>query len=106
MTDPSIAPWTESEMASLNAYHASGVMNPFTCENDDANYCASVLVATPAGWICPDCDYTQNWAAEWMANWGWRIALETGIGAWVPGSINYGPRAERPSRIQTGGSNA
>jgi hypothetical protein len=25
-----------------------------------------VLVATPRGWICRDCEYTQNWAHDFM----------------------------------------
>lgn len=72
----SVAPWTDDEVRSLNEYQASGVMHPFTCENDDADYCASVLTATPAGWICPDCDYTQNWAKDWMVDGAWRQLRE------------------------------
>lgn len=106
MPELSIAPWTDAEVESLNAYQASSAMHPFTCENDDADHCASVLVATTAGWTCPDCDYTQNWATAWMANWAWRVALETGIGAWVPGCVAYDPHAERPARISAGGDDA
>jgi hypothetical protein len=30
------------------------------------------LVATLGGWICPTCDYTQDWAHAHMANGAWR----------------------------------
>lgn len=38
-----------------------------------------LLVATEAGWTCPTCDYTQDWAWSWMADrtweeWVWRPA--------------------------------
>lgn len=74
MLETTIAPWTAVEVASLNAYQAAGVMHPFTCDSDDEP-CASVLVATTDGWICPDCGYTQNWAHEFMADGTWRQLL-------------------------------
>ena len=30
------------------------------------------LVATEAGWVCPGCPYTQDWAPTWMADGTWR----------------------------------
>jgi hypothetical protein len=29
------------------------------------------LVAREDGWFCPECDYRQYWAHEWMGNWKW-----------------------------------
>lgn len=31
-----------------------------------------LLVATPDGWTCPTCDYTQGWAHEFMLDWSWQ----------------------------------
>lgn len=36
-----------------------------------------VIVAD--GWTCPSCDYTQNWAWEWMADWTWEAAKIVGF---------------------------
>jgi len=45
-------------------------MHPFTCGNrDDHPEIAGdkgVLVPTTRGWICPICDYTQDWAHDFM----------------------------------------
>lgn len=70
------APFTEAQVRSLNDYQVSGVMHPFTCgpcrdrlgirEGNDR-----LLVATPEGWICPTCDYTQDWCWAWMADGTW-----------------------------------
>jgi hypothetical protein len=98
MTELSFAPWTDEEVRSLNAYQGSRAMHPFTCGD---NHGPAVLLASPWGWDCPDgdCEYTQDWAHLWMANWAWRVALETGIGAWVPGCVAYDPDAERLARF-------
>jgi hypothetical protein len=69
------APWTPEQVAQLNAYQVSG-WHPFTC--GAVEYCGAgvlsnglfapytTLVATEAGWVCPECDYTQDWAYEKM----------------------------------------
>lgn len=79
MSDKVEAPFTDSQVQSLNLYQISGVMHPFTCgrcrdhlgTDVDGHHAERILVATLAGWICPTCDYTQNWAWDWMANWAW-----------------------------------
>ena len=47
-----------------------GYTHPITCGNNrcDENHRGGggTLVATVRGWICPFCDYTQNWAHDWM----------------------------------------
>jgi hypothetical protein len=58
------APWTDDQVAALNAYQHTGYFHPFTCGNDSTH---RVLVATPTGWICEDCDYRQDWAHAFMA---------------------------------------
>jgi hypothetical protein len=61
------APWTPEQVAALNAYQALGYVHEFTCPGHDGDG-SRVLVATGAGWICPSCDYTQDWAHDAMAD--------------------------------------
>ncbi len=72
------APWTEEEVANLNAFQESGRFHPFTCGGarcDDAHKAYAdehggdygQLVATADGWKCPVCDYRQDWAHPFMA---------------------------------------
>lgn len=51
-------PWDAETIANLNAYQTNGRFHPYTCGNDSDH----ILEATEAGWVCPRCDYTQNWA--------------------------------------------
>lgn len=62
------APFNDDQVNSLNEYQADGFMHPFTCGNNSNH---GVLVATRIGWYCTDCDYTQNWAHGFMADWSW-----------------------------------
>jgi hypothetical protein len=72
-TEPHVeAPWTEDQVASLNAYQASGVMHPFTGERQ-ANGDETVLIATRGGWIENlDGPVVQIWTHPFMADWSWR----------------------------------
>lgn len=73
MTELSRAPWTAEQVRSLNGYQGEARMHPFTCGREHGPY-QPVLEATPAGWVCnwKGCDYTQDWAHPWMADWSWR----------------------------------
>lgn len=62
------SPWTDEQVKNLNAFQACGFMHPFTCGNDQ---CRCDLTATNAGWVCPRCDYTQDWAHDFMASGEW-----------------------------------
>lgn len=68
------APWTDEQVAALNRWQACGWMHPFTCGNRDtpdhklADGWYDQLIATPSGWKCMICDYTQNWAHDFMFN--------------------------------------
>lgn len=48
--------------------------HPFTCGNrNDGNHGEEggdlgILIATEEGWVCPHCDYTQQWAHPIMAS--------------------------------------
>ena len=55
------APFTEEQVKYLNEYQKSGRFHPFTCE------CREDLIATVNGWICSKCNYTQDWAHEFMS---------------------------------------
>jgi hypothetical protein len=65
MTEHLKTPWTEQQVAALNEYQRSGRFHPFTCGHDSTH---DALVATPEGWVCPDCDYRQDWAHAFMAD--------------------------------------
>jgi hypothetical protein len=58
------APFTESQVISLNRFQTCGRVHPFTCGK-----CRSDLVAATDGWHCPTCDYTQDWAHDFMCVW-------------------------------------
>ncbi len=77
------APFSADQVVSLNAYQASDRVHPFTCAGDrgDAAHRAyqakyggdrGQLVATEAGWVCPVCGSTQDWAWLWMSDWSWQ----------------------------------
>lgn len=57
------SPFTDEQVQRLNEYQNQGVFHPFTCGNMS---CREILAATNNGWVCPKCDYTQNWAHEFM----------------------------------------
>ena len=70
------APFTHEQVVALNEYQRAGWMHPFTCGicRDRLGTCNEKdewvddrkLVATINGWICPTCDYTQNWCHDFM----------------------------------------
>lgn len=76
MTETKI--FTPEQVIRLNDYQSSGMFHPFTCgsgERCDASHGGDkgdggILVATVRGWICPWCDYKQDWAHEFMKDWG------------------------------------
>ncbi len=66
------APFTPEQVAALNRFQRESRFHPFTCgrgrRTDRAHLDGEgVLVATEAGWKCPYCDYTQDWAHAFMA---------------------------------------
>lgn len=64
--------FTPDEVAALATNQQSRRIHPFTCPNRgdgnhrDAYGDLGALVATVRGWICPFCDYTQEWAHDFM----------------------------------------
>lgn len=57
--------FTEEQVRHLNEFQ-QGPLHPFTCGNNHKG--DRVLFATVRGWICPCCDYTQDWAHSFMAD--------------------------------------
>lgn len=73
-----MAPFSEDQVNSLNGFQQSGVMHEFTCANRHTPIHGirtpnphDVLIATTEGWRCEVCDYTQDWAHNFMADWSW-----------------------------------
>ncbi len=64
--------FSHEEVKNLHHYQFMANMHPFTCPNrGDGNHFDNgsdlgALIPTIQGWICQSCDYTQNWAHEWM----------------------------------------
>ncbi len=63
------APFSADTVIRLNAYQQSRAFHPFTCGGTCGG--RSVLVAQEQGWVCPSCDYTQDWAHNFMADPRW-----------------------------------
>lgn len=61
MADKITAPWTPDQVDRLNRFQRLGYVHEFTCP-DSHNGADRTLVATKNGWICPHCDYRQDWA--------------------------------------------
>lgn len=52
-------PWTNEQIAALQAHQDNPMYHPYTCGNDSRH---TPLIATKDGWRCADCDYKQDWA--------------------------------------------
>lgn len=73
-----VAPWTDEQVETLNAFQRSGFFHPFTCGERDERHQQyretngdrddGLLVAYNDGWRCPVCDWRQNWAHSFMAD--------------------------------------
>jgi hypothetical protein len=65
--------WTDEQVKSLNGFQHCGVFHEFTCGTKEKHKKgdSDALVATTHGWVCPSCDYTQNWAHPFMLDGSW-----------------------------------
>jgi hypothetical protein len=70
-SDITPSPWSDEEVKSLNECQQFGYCHSFTCGGENCN---NNLIATNNGWMCKNCDYTQNWAYKWMTNFDWKTA--------------------------------
>ncbi len=60
------APFTQAQVVGLNRWQHAGYVHEFTCGNQHGG--DRTLVATVGGWVCQECDYTQDWAHAFMAD--------------------------------------
>ncbi len=63
------APFTADEVANLVAWQECGLYHPFTCPNRGELPHPPNAVLAPdeeSGWTCGHCDYTQDWAHDFM----------------------------------------
>jgi len=80
MTNRVITPFLLEQVAALHVYQFGpwdtpfGRGHPFTCVNRgdgkhfDNGADLGILTPTVRGWECQYCDYTQDWAHDFMAN--------------------------------------
>jgi len=67
------APFTPDQVVNLARFQTVRQRHPFTCLNrGDGNHRVAygdlgALVPTVRGWVCPFCDYAQDWAHSFMA---------------------------------------
>ena len=59
------APWTHEQVKALNEFQRKGEFHPYTCGS--GTHSTTLLLASPDGWWCPDCTYTQPWAWAFSA---------------------------------------
>lgn len=60
------APFTLEQVDVLRLRQADPTQHQYTCEHWHGEPVERRhLVPTVRGWICPSCDYTQNWAHGW-----------------------------------------
>lgn len=84
------APFTPDQVAALNRWQTTRPVHPFTCGNRDDHEGEGILTATPDGWTCPECDYAQDWAHDFMLqeqDEGWLGPRHRTIGADTVGGI-------------------
>lgn len=68
------APWSPDQVVSFAKKQVDGQFHPYTCANRGDGKHRNVygdlgaLVPTVRGWICPFCDYTQNWAHQFSVD--------------------------------------
>jgi hypothetical protein len=68
--------WDDQTVRQLNERQKDGSVHPYTCGAPDcgkwvdclnwagephAVFFRSELITTTDGWVCPNCDYTQDW---------------------------------------------
>lgn len=82
------APWTLEQVEALNFYQRAGVFHPYTCGTKEkhAPGAEENLLATPSGWVCPSCNYRQNWAHGFSADWEAVKKVEQTLSDWAAGS--------------------
>ena len=55
------APWTKEIVDKLQRYQDCDHTHEWTCGEDR---CRAALIPTTDGWVCPVCEYTQDWYSD------------------------------------------
>ncbi len=58
--------WTPDEVKSLEGRQNCNFLHPYTCDSG-----CGALIPTEDGWVCPKCEYTQDWAHANDLNGEW-----------------------------------
>lgn len=64
------APWSEKVVELLIKYQKSSQVHPYTCGTTECvtkygwDFDSTHLKPTTEGWVCPLCDYKQNWVSK------------------------------------------
>lgn len=58
------APFTPEQVIYLEIWQRALTFHPFTCNNEHEG--DRVLVPTELGWMCPTCEFTQDWCLDFM----------------------------------------
>jgi len=80
--------FTDDQIKSFNDFQHSGMFHPFTCgsgRRTDKDHLdgEGLLVLTPDGLRCPYCEYTQQWAHEFMLNGSWKETEDKMRNVWT-----------------------
>jgi len=49
--------WTDEQVENLKKRQNNRSLHPYTCAHGHGE-----LIPTNEGWVCSECDYTQDWA--------------------------------------------
>lgn len=99
--------FTTEQVAHLHQFQASTAMHPFTCPNRgdgkhfDNGHDKGMLTPTVRGWICQCCDYTQDWAHDFMLD-GSGVELQTGMLSILRARTQPTARTELPEPVSRG----
>ena len=67
VSNKSLAPWTDNEVATINEYQKSSYFLPFICPE------MHTLIAGQDGLFCPHCtSFSLNWTYPWVLNSFWK----------------------------------
>jgi hypothetical protein len=84
MADKITAPFTPDQVQQLAAWQARDDVHEYTCVHRDevSHRGDGALVPTVRGWICPFCDYTQDWSHAPLETsvLVWRVETNSAVG--------------------------
>lgn len=92
-----VPPWTSEQVSALNDWQQSVLVHPFICprrsNGGHRQHWGNLgtLAATTDGWVCVDCDYTQLWAHDFMADGRLLAAQRRARQRWLPGDEGTQP---------------